>query len=80
MMPDGVKDESPTTRELLEEVVRRSLSDGLLWPEVSREFEKRFLIEALRRSGDSVQGAAALMGIHRNTVSRKLRDLGILSE
>jgi transcriptional regulator of acetoin/glycerol metabolism len=70
-------DTAPTTRELLEEVVRRSLTGGLLWPEVAQELEKLFLVEALRMSGASVQGAADLMGVHRNTVSRKLKELGL---
>lgn len=70
----------PTTRELLEEVARRSLTAGLLWPEVSQQFEKLFLQQALRMSGDSIHGAAELMGVHRNTVSRKLREYGLVDD
>lgn len=67
----------PTLRDLLQEVVRRSLSAGLLWPEVCEEFEKLFILEALRLSGGSIQGAAELMGVHRNTISRKKTGLGL---
>jgi DNA-binding NtrC family response regulator len=67
----------PSLRDLLQEVVRRSLSAGLLWPEVCEEFEKLFILEALRLSDGSIQGAAELMGVHRNTISRKKADLGL---
>jgi transcriptional regulator of acetoin/glycerol metabolism len=67
----------PSLRDLLQEVVRRSLSAGLLWPEVCEEFEKLFILEALRLSDGSIQGAAELMGVHRNTISRKKADFDL---
>ena len=66
-----------TMKEYLEEVADRALSAGLYWPEVAGEFEKLFIIAALRRARGCVQEAAELMGIHRNTLSKKIREHGI---
>jgi DNA-binding NtrC family response regulator len=69
--------EGPTIKEILEEVIDEMLGAGLLWPEVSSQFEKLYILAALRRSRGSVQGAARLMGVHRNTLSNKVREYGI---
>lgn len=66
-----------TLRETLQDVARRIFLGGLLWPEVCSEFEKICIVEALSMAGGSVQGAAEIMGIHRNTLSKKIREHGI---
>ena len=64
----------PTIKELLEQVIQEVVGKGLFWPEVSGEFEKLFIIQALRISGGNVSQAAELMGVHRNTLSKKIRE------
>jgi len=64
----------PTIKELLEQVIQEVVGKGLFWPEVSGEFEKLFIIQALRMSGGNVSQAAELMGVHRNTLSKKIRE------
>lgn len=63
-----------TVKEVLEFVVEEMVSNGIFWPEVLAQFEKLFILEALKKSGGSVHRAADLMGIHRNTMSKKLRE------
>jgi len=67
----------PTIRDLLQQVIDEVVGKGLYWPEVSGEFEKLFIVQALRISGGSVCRAAELMGVHRNTLSKKIRQHGI---
>ena len=67
----------PTMKECLEEVAEQALGCGLFWPEVAGEFEKIFIVAALRRANGCVQEAAERMGIHRNTLSTKIREHGI---
>ena len=43
----------------------------------SREFEKMFISRALQRSKGNVGDAAGLLGIHRNTVARKITEYRI---
>ena len=71
------KNEGPSIKEVLEKVIDEMLGAGVLWPEVSSQFEKLYIVAALKRSRGSVQGAAQLMGIHRNTLSNKVREYGI---
>ena len=42
-----------------------------------RELEERHIKEALARSRASINRAAGLLGIHRNTLSRKIEEYGI---
>jgi DNA-binding NtrC family response regulator len=64
----------PTIKDLLEQVIEEVVGKGLFWPEVAGEFEKMFIVQALRLSGGNVSRAAEVMGVHRNTLSKKLRE------
>ena len=67
----------PTIREMLEQLVEQVAGKGLYWPEVSAEFEKLFILRALKLSKGNIIRAAKLMGVHRNTLSKKIRLHGI---
>ena len=45
---------------------------GIQFDEAINEFEKRFIRRALDRSEGNRSRAALLLGIHRNTLSRKI--------
>jgi len=45
---------------------------GILFDEAINEFEKRFIRRGLDRSKGNQSRAAKLLGIHRNTLSRKI--------
>jgi len=64
----------PTIKEMLEQVILEVVGKGLYWPEVAGEFEKLYIIQALRLSAGSVSHAAQLMGVHRNTLSKRIRE------
>jgi DNA-binding NtrC family response regulator len=61
-------------RDDLERLVGAMVARGIQYPDAHREFEKRFIAAALGRTNGSVGRAAALLGIHRNTLSRKLSE------
>ena len=50
------------------------LDKGILYEDARREFEHRFVASALARSKGSLCGAASLLGLHRNTLSRKVAE------
>ncbi len=64
---------SGSLRGVLADVAGEALSAGLLWPEVCQEFEKLFIAEALNRSSGCLQVAAELLGLHRNTLRKKVQ-------
>ncbi|MBI4885938.1 MAG: hypothetical protein HY824_02490 [Acidobacteria bacterium] len=47
---------------------------GVRYEDAHREFEKRYIAGALARAGGSVGKAAELLGLHRNTLSRKVAE------
>jgi DNA-binding NtrC family response regulator len=64
-------------REKLELLVQEMLDRGVRYDDARQEFEKVFITRALQRSKGSVGEAADLLGIHRNTVARKMAEYRI---
>ena len=64
-------------RDQLDRVIQEMLDKGILYDDARREFEKMFITRALQRSKGSVGDAAGLLGLHRNTVARKMTEYRI---
>jgi DNA-binding NtrC family response regulator len=64
-------------REQLDKLVQELLEKGVLYDEARREFEKMFIARALQRSKGSVGDAADMLGLHRNTIARKITEYRI---
>jgi DNA-binding NtrC family response regulator len=64
-------------RDKLESLVQEMLDRGVRYDDARQEFEKVFITCALQRSKGSVGEAADLLGIHRNTVARKMTEYRI---
>jgi DNA-binding NtrC family response regulator len=64
-------------RDQLDNLVKQMLDRGILYDDARREFEKVFITRALERAGGGVGEAAGLMGVHRNTVTRKMAEYRI---
>jgi DNA-binding NtrC family response regulator len=61
-------------RDQLERLVDEMVSKGIRFDDAQREFEKRFISHVLTRSEGNMCKAADLLGIHRNTLSRKIAE------
>ncbi len=59
-------------REQLDRMIDEMLTKGILYEDARREIERRFITRALKRSKGNLGRAADLLGIHRNTLSRKV--------
>ncbi|HVS74051.1 MAG TPA: helix-turn-helix domain-containing protein [Candidatus Acidoferrales bacterium] len=59
-------------KDQLEGLVNQMVEHGILFDEAVGEFEKRFIKRALDRANGNQSRAAQALGIHRNTLSRKL--------
>jgi DNA-binding protein Fis len=59
-------------RDQLEMLVGQMVERGILFDEAINEFEKKFIKRVLDRTGGNQSRAARLLGIHRNTLSRKI--------
>ena len=59
-------------KDQLESLVGQMVERGILFDEAIAEFEKKFIRRSLDRSNGNQSRAAIAMGIHRNTLSRKM--------
>ncbi len=59
-------------KDQLENLVGRMVEDGILFPEAVNEFEKKFIKRMLDHTRGNQSRAARALGIHRNTLSRKI--------
>ena len=61
-------------RDQLERLVDEMVTKGIRYDEAQREFEKRFIMHVLQKADGNLGRAADLLGIHRNTLSRKMAE------
>ncbi len=59
-------------KDQLEGLVTQMVERGILFDEAVVEFEKRFIKRVLDRANGNQSRAAQILGIHRNTLSRKI--------
>ena len=59
-------------KDQLDRLITEMLDRGLLFEEATKEFEKQFIMKCLERSGGNRTKTAKALGIHRNTLQKKL--------
>ncbi|MFQ5817878.1 MAG: helix-turn-helix domain-containing protein [Terriglobia bacterium] len=59
-------------KDQLEALIHQLVDRGILFGEAVAEFEKRFIKEVLDNHQGNQSRAARALGIHRNTLSRKI--------
>ena len=64
-------------RDQLEKLVLEMLDKGVLYDDARREFEKMFISRALQRTKGNLGDAAGMLGLHRNTITRKMAEYRI---
>jgi DNA-binding NtrC family response regulator len=62
---------------LLEQLVTQMVEKGIHYEDALREFDRRFIAEVVEKSDGNLSKAADTLGVHRNTLSRKVKDLKI---
>jgi DNA-binding NtrC family response regulator len=63
--------------ERLEKLVEEMVDKGVHFEDAVREFEKRFITSVLTRRDGSLTKTAETLGMHRNTLSRKMGEYKI---
>ena len=61
----------------LEKLVEEMVDKGVQFDDAVREFEKRFITRVLGQCDGSLVKAADALGMHRNTLTRKLAEYRI---
>ncbi len=62
-------------KDQLEALINQMIEHGVVYEDAVSEFEKRFIKKMLERANGNQSKAAQLLGIHRNTLSRKIEEL-----
>ena len=63
--------------ERLQKLVDEMVDKGVRFEDAVREFEKRFIVRVLGQHEGSLTKAADSLGIHRNTLTRKMGEYKI---
>jgi Fis family transcriptional regulator, factor for inversion stimulation protein len=64
----------PQLKEQLERLVEDMVNRGVRYEDAQREFEKKFITRVLVKADGNLCEAADLLGMHRNTLSRKIAE------
>jgi len=64
-------------KEQLDSLINQMVEHGISFEDAVDEFEKRFIRKVLEKSNNNQSKAAQSLGIHRNTLSRKIDELGL---
>jgi DNA-binding NtrC family response regulator len=64
-------------REQLDRVVAEMVDRGVHYDDAQREFERRFISRVVAACDGNVSRAADVLGMHRNTLARKVAALKI---
>ncbi len=64
-------------REQLERIVAEMVEKGVHFEDAQREFERRFITRVVARCDGNLGRAADALGMHRNTLTRKVSALKI---
>ena len=61
-------------KEQLERLIDEMVTKGVRYTDAHREFEKKFIAQVLSQADGNLGKAADVLGIHRNTLSRKIAE------
>ena len=64
-------------RDRLEQLVGEMVDKGIRFEDAQREFEKQFITRVVSNCHGNLGKAATTLGVHRNTLTRKIQDLKI---
>ena len=60
--------------EKLERLIEEMVAKGIRFADANREFERRFIARVLADADGNLSKAADVLGMHRNTLSRKMAE------
>lgn len=63
--------------KLLDQLVAEMVDRGIHFEDAQREFEKRFIARVVHSSAGNLCKSADRLGVHRNTLTRKMKQLKI---
>lgn len=65
-----------SVKERMERVIEEMVENGVRLSEAIRDFEKKYVAAALHRAKGNQIAAAKILGVHRNTLGKKVNGNG----
>ncbi|MGE0862390.1 MAG: helix-turn-helix domain-containing protein [Vicinamibacterales bacterium] len=63
--------------KLLDQLVTEMVTRGVHYTDAQREFDKRFITCVIEKHHGNLCKAADALGVHRNTLTRKVKELRV---
>ena len=63
--------------KLLDQLVDEMVTRGVHYTDAHREFDKRFISCVINKNDGNLCKAAEVLGVHRNTLTRKVKHFNI---
>ena len=63
--------------KLLDQLVTEMVAKGVHYDDARFEFDRRFIIRVIDNADGNLCRAADTLGVHRNTLARKIKELKI---
>lgn len=64
-------------RDRLQQLIAEMVEKGIRYDEARREFDRQFLTRVVSHCEGNLGKAATLLGVHRNTLTRRMQELKI---
>ena len=64
-------------KDQLDALINQMIENGVHYEDAISEFQKRFLKKMLEKHNGNKSKAAHILGIHRNTLSRKMEEIRV---
>lgn len=61
-------------KDQLDALIHQMIEHGVHYEDAMSEFQRRFIRKALEKNDGNQSKAAQMLGIHRNTLSRKMEE------
>ena len=61
-------------KELIDKLITQMVESGMFFQDAVTEFESKYIRQVLQQCGGNQSKAAKALGIHRNTVGRKMEE------
>ena len=71
-MSDSAPKNPPRLKDRIESICTEMIDRGIFYTEAVEQFQKCFILEVVRRNDGSISHAADELGIHRNTLAKRL--------
>jgi DNA-binding NtrC family response regulator len=64
-------------KELIDKLISQMVESGMFFQDAVTEFESKYIRQVLQQCGGNQSRAAKALGIHRNTLGRKMEEYHI---